>query len=183
MSGGGSGGRLSPTDLDELLGRPVLARLATIGADGFPSIVPVWIEWDGSAAWIVARARSAFVEDIRQDPRVCVSVIADDDPNRRAQLFGRIQLVGPPGPLAGQALEIALRMARRYEGESGPAYIERSVGWERQLLRLEPLRVVSWGSPAWHHRYVDAAASEARPGSGPDPASDTDPPQPARSTR
>jgi hypothetical protein len=108
-----------------------------------------------AVAWIVARARASFVEDIRREPRVCLSVVADDDPDRRAQLFGRVEIVGEAGPLAGHALEIARSMARRYEGEAGPAYIDRSRQWERVLLRVRPQRIVSWSSPEWHPRYVD----------------------------
>jgi PPOX class probable F420-dependent enzyme len=165
-------GALAAGELDELLRRPILARLATLRQDGFPGIVPVWIEWDGEAAWIVARARAAFVGDIRRDSRVCLSVVADDDPDRRAQLFGRAVIVGEAGPLEGFALEIARRMARRYEGESGLDYIERSRDWERVLVRLVPERVVSWGSPDWHPRYVD---DPDRPEARPAPTSGAEP--------
>lgn len=154
-------GRLTPDELDELLRRPILARLATVRPDGAPSIVPVWIEWDGEAAWIVARARSGFVADIRTEPRVCLSVVADDDPDRRAQLSGRAELVGEPGPLAGPSLDMARRMALRYEGEPGAAYIERSRDWERVLVRLVPDRIVSWKSADWHPRYAPATAGRS----------------------
>ena len=136
------------------LRRPILARLATLRADGYPGVVPVWFEWDAIVAWIVARARASYVADIRRDARVCISVVADDDPDRRAQLFGRAEIIGSPSPLTGRVLEIARRMALRYEGESGLAYIERSMDWERVLIRLKPERIVSWGSSDWHPRYV-----------------------------
>ncbi len=155
MSGTPPPDRLSDVEIGELLRRPVLARLATIRADGYPSIVPVWIDWDDAAAWIVARARAAFVGDIRRDPRVCLSVVDDRDPDRRAQLFGRAELVGQPGPLSGRTLEIARRMAQAHEGAAGLAYVEGSVGWPRQLIRIQPARVVSWRTGAWHPKYTD----------------------------
>lgn len=155
-------GPLTPDELEQLLRRPVLARLATLRSDGYPAVVPVWLEWDGAAAWIVARARASFVADIGRDPRVCLSIVADDHPDRRAQLFGRAEFVGVRGPLTGRALELARRMAVRYEGEEGLAYIERSRDWERTLIRIAPERIVSWGSPDWHARYT-APAGEADP--------------------
>ncbi len=163
---GAAGGALTAAELDALLRRPLLARLATLRADGYPGIVPVWIEWDGTAAWIVARARASFVVDLRHDPRACISVVADDDPDLRAQLVGRAEIVGAAGPLAGRALDIARSMALRYEGESGVAYIERSRGWDRILVRFVPEHIVAWGSAEWHPRYATDPAGV--PGS-PDP--------------
>ncbi len=154
-------GRLTRAALDALLRRPLLARLATLDAQGYPAIVPVWTEWDGTAAWIVARAGAAYVADIRGDPRVCLSVVADDDPDLRAQLFGRAEIAADAAPLAGRALEVARRMALRYEGEPGLAYIERSRDWPRVLLRLAPSRIVSWGSPDWHPRYLPDQAGRS----------------------
>jgi hypothetical protein len=61
-------------------------------------------------------------------------------------------------------LAIARRMADRYEGEAGLAYIERSRGWPRCLVRIEPERVRSWGAPDWHPRYLP---SPGRPSLGP----------------
>ena len=144
---------LSPAELDDLLQRPILGRLATVRADGWPSVVPVWIEWDGTRAWVIARAASRFVDDVREEPRVCLSVVADDDPDRRAQLFCRATIVGDAGPLQGETLAMARRMALRYEGETGLRYIDESMAWPRVLLGLEPERVVSWASPDWHGRY------------------------------
>ncbi len=148
-------GRLTSDELDALLRRPILGRLAVVRSDGYPSVVPVWLDWDGTAVWIVARARSSFVDDIRRDPRVCLSVVADDDPDRRAQVFGRAEIVGQPAALEGPTLDLARRMAARYEGDAGLAYIERSRDLERALIRLEPERIVSWGSPEWHERYAN----------------------------
>ena len=158
---------LSTGELDELLRRPILGRLATVRADGWPSVVPVWIEWDGERAWIIARAASRFVDDVRAEPRVCLSVVADDDPDRRAQLFCRVAIAEEAGPLAGETLAMARRMARRYEGDAGVRYVEASATWPRVLLRLEPERIVSWASPDWHDRYRSDDHPEARPPADP----------------
>jgi PPOX class probable F420-dependent enzyme len=158
---------LSAAELDDLLRRPVLGRLATVRADGWPSVVPVWIEWDGARAWVIARAASGYVADIRHEARVCLSVVDDDDPDRRVQLFCRAEIARDAGPLEGETLAMARRMAERYEGATGLRYIDESAAWPRVLLRLEPERVVSWASPDWHDRY----RSEHAP--SPDPRSPT----------
>ena len=148
-------GGLGREAIDALLRRPLLARLATIDGEGYPAIVPVWFEWDGERLWIVARARARYVADLMRDPRVAVSVIADDDPDLRIQIRGRAEVVAGPAALDGETLALARRLAERYEGLAGLDYIETSRSWERCLIRIVPDRIVSWGSPDWHPRYVD----------------------------
>ena len=78
-----------PDELDDLLRRPILGRLATTRPDGWPAVVPVWIEWDGTRVGDRAGDVRLSSADVRADPRVCLSVVDDDDPDRRAQLFCR----------------------------------------------------------------------------------------------
>jgi PPOX class probable F420-dependent enzyme len=166
MTGPRVTGVLSRAETDRLLRRPLLARLATVDSDGYPAIVPVWHDWDGEAAWLVARAEARFVADIRRDPRVGLSVVADDDPDLRVQVRGRATIVEGPGPLVGRMLEVARAMGERYEGPAGLAYIEASHEWPRCLIRIDPVRVLAWGSPDWHDRYKQS--------------DDTDPGRPSR---
>ena len=150
-------GALSPSEVDELLGRPLLARLATIDDDGFPSVVPVWFEWADGAFWIVARARSAYVEHMRRDPHVGISVVADEDPDRRVQVAGFAEILDGPAPLGGRVLELTRRLAERYEGASGLAYVEETRDRPRILVRVRPERLRSWRLPEWHPRYRSPA--------------------------
>ena len=57
---------------------------------------------------------------------MCLSVVTDDDPDRRVQLFCRATIVGDAGPFEGETLAMARRMAERYEGETGLRYIDES---------------------------------------------------------
>lgn len=148
-------GGLGPDELDALLRRPVLGRLATIDPDGYPAIVPIWFEWDGSAILLVARGRSRYLDDIRREPRVAFSVVADDDPDVRIHLRGRAVIVAGPAPLEGETLALARRLAERHEGQPGLDYIDATRSLERCLVRIVPDRTTSWGSPDWHPRYLD----------------------------
>jgi PPOX class probable F420-dependent enzyme len=153
-------GALSLAQVDELLRRPIVARLATVDPAGYPAIVPVWIEWDGSGVWLVARALAAYVADIVREPRVGLSVVAEDDPDRRVQILGHASIVEGPGPLEGRMLETARSLGRRYEGEAGLAYIEASHDWPRCLIRIDPRRIRSWSGPDWHDRYRQDTPAE-----------------------
>ena len=157
-----SSGGLTSDEIQELLRRPVPARLATLDPDGYPSIVPVWIEWDGSSAWIVARAAAAYVANLARDPRVGLSVVDPDDPDRRVQLRGRAAIAAGPGPLTGRTLEIARAMAERHEGAAGLAYIDETLDWPRVLVAITSEQIRSWGSPDWHPRYRPPATDPRR---------------------
>lgn len=150
-----TGGALSAAEIDRLLREPIVARLATIGPDGYPHVVPVWTEWDGRHVWLVVRARARYVEHLRQDPRVALSVVRGDEAGTRVLVQGTAEIVAGPGPLAGRMLSVARRMAHRYEGEPGLAYVEESRSWPRCLVRIRPERITSWGGPDWHPRYRD----------------------------
>lgn len=155
-------GGLRPDEIDELLRRPLLASLATIDPDGFPSIVPVWIEWDGATAWVVARATAAYVDNVRRDTRAGLSVVDVLDSDRRVQSRGHATIVDGPGPMSGRTLDLARSMAERYEGAPGLAYIEETRDWPRVLIAFVPDRIRSWGSPDWHPRYPASIVTPAR---------------------
>jgi PPOX class probable F420-dependent enzyme len=144
---------LERPDVRDLLVRPLVARLATIDDAGYPAIVPVWFEWAGGRFSIVARARAAYVADVRARPRVGLSIVDDRDPDRRLQVRGIARLAADPGPLVGTTLALARRLASRYEGDGGLEYIEQSRSWPRVLVRIEPERALAWTSDDWHPRY------------------------------
>jgi PPOX class probable F420-dependent enzyme len=144
---------LSPEALDALLREPIVARLGTVDADGYPVIVPIWTDWDGEAIWLVVRARADYAANLQDRPKVGLSVVRADAADTRALILGRAEIVEGPGPLRGRAETIARRMAVRYEGPDGERYIDESREWPRLLVRIVPERIVSWGDPGWHPRY------------------------------
>jgi PPOX class probable F420-dependent enzyme len=146
-------GPLSAAELDALLREPIVARLGTVDADGYPVIVPIWTEWDGSAIWLVVRSKADYAANLRDRPKVCLSVVRPDAADTRALILGRAEIIEGPGPLSGRLEDVARRMAHRYEGEAGDRYINDSRGWPRLLVRVVPDRIVSWGHPDWHPRY------------------------------
>ena len=73
-------GKLTSREIDEFLARPVVARIATVKPDGAPHVAPVWQQWDGEAMWVIPRSRSSWLENLRQEPRVCVSCADDINP-------------------------------------------------------------------------------------------------------
>ena len=145
---------LTTTEIDDLLARPLVSRLATVQPDGAPYVVPIWHYWDGEALWIIPRGRSAFVEHIRNEPRVFFSCADDETGHARVSIAGTAEIVEGPSKMAGRMLEIAREMGGRYVGPPGLEYIERTIDRPRYLVRIDPVKIMSWKGAEWHPRYI-----------------------------
>ena len=147
-------GKLSRREIDELLARPVIARIATVRPDGSPHVAPMWQQWDGDAMWVIPRSRSSWLENLLQEPRVCISCADDIDPDHaRVTIDGVAEVVAGPIGLVGQVKEIANDMAIRYMGPDGPAYAAKTANRLRYLIKVVPTKITSWRGE-WHPRYI-----------------------------
>ena len=101
-----------PADIDEFLRRPNPAVVASLRRDGSPHTVATWYDWDDN--WVLlnmdeSRLRLRFMQ---HDPRVAVTVLAEDGWHRHVSLLGRIVSLEEDVELR----EID-RLAVRYTGE------------------------------------------------------------------
>lgn len=113
--------RARTVDLDEFLGRPLFAHLAT-GSEAGPRDSPVWFLWDDEALWIIgSRKMNTFPERIQQEPRCAIGVV-DFDP-----ATGLVQHVGFRGRATVVAFdpERARRLLSRYLGNDESGWEDR----------------------------------------------------------
>jgi hypothetical protein len=143
---------MTPDEVDAFLAQPLICHLACHDAGGWPYVVPVWFEWDGAGFWIIPRARSAWAEYLRADPRVALAI---DEPaaGRRVVGQGSAELVEAPN-VGGRWVEIGQRMAVRYRGEAGRAYLQATLDQPRWLFYVRPRRLITWKAPGWHEKYA-----------------------------
>lgn len=153
---------MSKKEMDEFLAGRHLARIATVKKDGSPYVVPVWYEWDGKYLYVVARQRSAWVQNILRDPRVAVVIDELDPDNPKVIIEGRAEIVGDR---LEDWVEIGRRMVKRYYGpEAGDSYLEGSLDQPRYTIRIVPSKITTWRNPppevmkekprlSWHPRY------------------------------
>jgi len=73
-----------------LLSRPNFAHLATVMADGSPTVAPVWVGLEGDRIVIGSGEGSLKVRNLRRDPRVALSIVDFNDPYEEAQIRGRV---------------------------------------------------------------------------------------------
>lgn len=159
---GSDAGGLRQREIDEFLRSPDsrwLLKLAVLKEDGWPMVVPLWYQWDGEAFWVVGRKRSAWVADLRRDPRCAICIEEPAHPRIR-KVLAQCTAEIVEGPVRGEGsrwVEVANEMALRYSGPTGPEQLAASYGWERYLVKLTPRegRLVTWQGADWALRYFD----------------------------
>jgi len=144
-------GALERDELDAFLREGHLMRLACIGDDGWPYVVPCWHEWEDGAWWVIPRRRSVWATYLEREPKCGVTV---DEAGRQRRVVAQClaELVERPN-VDGQWLPIAERMARRYLGENGPKYLIPTLDKPRWLFRLRPVHLKTWQGVGWASRY------------------------------
>ena len=65
---------MTDAQADAFLRETRIAKLATLNADGSPTVVPVWFEWDGTSATLFTYYKAPKLARIRRDNRVALSV-------------------------------------------------------------------------------------------------------------
>ncbi|HMO96158.1 MAG TPA: PPOX class F420-dependent oxidoreductase [Tepidiformaceae bacterium] len=86
-----------------------IAKIATLNADGSPTMVPVWFEWDGEVARVFTSKNSPKVKRIQADPRVALSV---EEPVGVPEAWVTIE--GTCSFTTEGTRELIARLARRY---------------------------------------------------------------------
>jgi len=132
---------MSRAQVHAFLGEARIASLATTRTDGSPTVVPVWIEWDGERARLFTERTSKKIERIRADPRVCLAVAEPVGVNE-----AWVTIEGTAEIIDSGAMELAARLARRYySAEKAEDAIGR---WQEQadqwvIVELTPSRIRS----------------------------------------
>lgn len=123
---------MSEAERDAYLATERTCRVATVGTDGHPHVVPLWFVWDGSALWLWSLTRSQRWADVVREPRVSAVVDSGEeyDVLRGVEISG---LAAPTGD--GPRTEFA----RKYHG-SDEFVDDGRHAW----LRIEPTKIVSW---------------------------------------
>ena len=160
-AGRGDAVSLGPLDdaaLVAFLGQPWNARIATVDADGWPHVTPVWYDFETATRTflVVGREHAAWVAHIRHEPRVALHVAEDvAGRNTRVLVRGTAEVLeGPVAPAASARIGgLTERLSLRYLGPSGPTYAARTADRPRVLIAVTPERWLSWTGGEWHPRY------------------------------
>jgi general stress protein 26 len=132
--------------MNEMLNKPLIARLATVDQNIQPHVVPVWFGWDGEYLWISSFSNTRKVKDLQQNPKISVAIdVSGDDGKTKAVIMeGSGELVLEPRDFLRKQF---LWIYTLYLGEEGvkakdpQEWIEDS---HNLLIKLSPKQVFVW---------------------------------------
>lgn len=131
---------MTPEQIDAYLREPRIADLATLNADGSPHIAPVWYRYDGEVVKVFTQTTAVKVRNIRRDPRVALSVAAQQAP------YGYV-IVNGAASISDDGIPDEVRaMAIHYKGEvEGETYIRQALAeMTFCLITITPTKIIGW---------------------------------------
>ena len=128
----------------DLLGSPIVARLAYTWSDGSPRVVPMWFHWTGEDILMGAPPNSPKMKVLAARPQVAVTIDTVEWPYKWLTLRGTASVQVSAQPFAEY-----LTMARRYLGDAGgeqflSALRQTFQGWARIAIRPAEVRILDF---------------------------------------
>ena len=123
-----------PPEVDDFLRRPNPAVVATLRPDGSPHSVPTWHDWEDGRVLLNMEDTRLRLGYMRRDPRVALTVLADDGWYRHVSLLGTVVSIEDDEDLADID-----RLAVRYTGQPF-----RTRDRKRVSAWMEPERWHGW---------------------------------------
>ena len=130
---------LSQQEISEYLSEPHVCHLATVRPDGRPHLTPIWYLEEDGKAFVFAEADSVKFRNVRQNPKVSLSIAIDHHPFQYVLLEGEGRLT------VDNMDQVIERICVRYDGpERGGAYARDLLAEGKQLvLEIQVHRVLS----------------------------------------
>ncbi len=123
---------------DAFLTEERVLRLATVDAQGWPAVVPVWFVWHDGAFWVWNLERARRTARLRAGTRCAFVVDGGRDYGELRGVAGRLDHAFVPDDEVPEAVRRGF--ARRYFGVEEPVPPADHHAW----LRLDPVTLDSW---------------------------------------
>lgn len=115
----------------ELLASPTLMRLAYVGANGQPHVVPIWYTFANGEFVVVTGPKADKVRHISQRPRVSLTIDTDSRPYKVLLVDGVATVEHTEG-MAAEYPEIV----RKHLGAAAEGYLARMEGRVKRQVRI-----------------------------------------------
>lgn len=117
--------------------KPRIARLATVGHDGYPHVVPIWFARDGDDIVFGCERSDQKARNIERNPRATVVIGGDpkiDDAGYMIQADASLE--------DDPSRRLTALIVRRYEKKRSADEMLAESGWQPTIIRLRPRRVI-----------------------------------------
>ncbi len=133
--------RLTPPEIDAYLDGPHVAHFASIRPDGTPHVSPVWYQWADGKVTVVSGDSAVKTRNVRQNPKVAISVATDEWPYQYVILEGNATVD------SSNLRDTVRSIFSRYEGaERGEQDANDLTASDQRLVAIviDVNRVMSW---------------------------------------
>lgn len=130
---------LSPQELDTYLAGQRTARVATVGRDGAPHVIPLWFVWVDGALFVNTTRGNRSVRNLQSNPRAAATI---DDGEEYEELRG-VSMTGVMREANDDPRldRVVAAFSEKYFGGNDPHFTR----WRnRFFLKLAPDRISSW---------------------------------------
>jgi general stress protein 26 len=132
--------------MNEMLSKPLIARLATADQNNQPHVVPVWFGWDGEYLWISSFSNTRKVKDLLQNPKISVAIDAsgEDGKTKAVILEGQAELVTEPRDFLRKQFQWIYTLYLGAEGVKAKDPQEWIEDTHNLLIKLTPEQIFVW---------------------------------------
>jgi PPOX class probable F420-dependent enzyme len=127
-----------PENFLDLVTRPVIALVATVSADGVPSVSPIWVEWVDGRVRFSSQDATLKRRNAAEHPAIAFCLVDPDNPYRYLELRGEVEEMTDEG-----AHEHLDALTVRYMGK--PQFPGHDYAVPRSLVSVRVDRVVTHG--------------------------------------
>ncbi len=112
--------------------------LATLNQDGSPQVTPVWIDTDGEFLLVNTAIGRVKERNTRRDPRVAISLAAQEDPYTWITISGKVteRIEGTP------AEDHIDKLAKKYTGAE--KFTKSNPKERRIIFKIKPEHITGW---------------------------------------
>lgn len=125
-----------PNEFLDLFSKPAFGNVATLAANGFPQVTPVWVDYDGQYILINTAQGRRKEQNMRERSKVGVDILDPQNPYRYISVQGDVAEITTAG-----ADEHIDKLAKRYMGVD--TYPFRTPTETRVICKILPEHVIT----------------------------------------
>jgi hypothetical protein len=116
----------------ELLHSKIPARLAYIGTDGAPRVIPIWFHWNGKDIVMATPPKAPKLKALAKNPKVSLTIDDNTFPHKVLLVRGTARLE----PVDGIVPEYATAADRYFGPEQGKAWVGQLKTMISSMVRI-----------------------------------------------
>lgn len=130
---------MSKEELGQYLSQPIIARLATIGKDGYPNVHPLWFLYQNEEIIISTGKDTTKTKNIKANPNVGIIIDTVEETGLKAVIFrGKADLIDD------ETKETTKKVLLKYLGTEDDPMFQMLINMPRTIIKIKPEKIVSW---------------------------------------